>query len=83
MPTVRLEADFRAISRMGDIVRFGLRAERVGGRSLELALQACSGDALRVSSRQVLVFTSLDTHKPIPAPDDVRHAIETRFLNLT
>jgi 4-hydroxybenzoyl-CoA thioesterase len=75
LPIVRLECDFRAISRMGDIVRFGLRAERVGGRSLELALQACSGDAVRVSSRQVLVFTSLDTHQAISMPADVRAAL--------
>jgi len=75
LPIVRLECDFRAISRMGDIVRFGLRAERVGGRSLDLTLQAYSGDALRVSSRQVLVFTSLDTHQAISMPADVRVAL--------
>ena len=38
LPIVRLECDFRAISRMGDAVTFGLVTERVGGRSLTLAL---------------------------------------------
>ena len=42
-----------------------------------------AGDQLRMKAHKVLVFTSLDTHQPIPAPDDVRHAIETRFLKLS
>lgn len=75
LPIVRLECDFRAISRMGDTVAFGLAVERVGGRSLTLALQARGSDALRVSSRQVLVFTSLDTHQAISMPADVRAAL--------
>ena len=40
LPTVRLEADFSAVSRMGDRVWLGLRVERMGTRSLTLALQA-------------------------------------------
>jgi 4-hydroxybenzoyl-CoA thioesterase len=75
LPIVRLECDFRAISRMGDTVAFGLAVERVGGRSLTLALQARGSDALRVSSRQVLVFTSLDSHQAISMPADVRGAL--------
>lgn len=75
LPIVRLECDFRAISRMGDTVAFGLAVERIGGRSLTLALEARGSDALRVSSRQVLVFTSLDTHQAISMPADVRAAL--------
>lgn len=72
LPIVRLENDFRAISRMGETVRFGLALERLGDRSLTLALEARQGGQLRVSGRQVLVFTDLDTHKSIPVPSDVR-----------
>lgn len=75
LPIVRLECDFRAISRMGDTVAFGLAVERIGGRSLTLALEARGSDALRVSSRQVLVFTSLDTHQAVSLPADVRAAL--------
>ena len=74
-PTVRLECDFRAISRMGEDVTFSLAVERVGGASLTLALQARCGDELRVGARQVLVFTSLDTHRAIDMPQDVRSAL--------
>ncbi|HMN21348.1 MAG TPA: thioesterase family protein [Ottowia sp.] len=75
LPIVRLECDFRAISRMGEAVAFGLEAERIGGRSLTLALQARRGAELRVASRQVLVFTDLQDHKSIDIPADVRAAL--------
>ena len=75
LPIVRLECDFRAISRMGDAVTFGLVTERVGGRSLTLALTARVADELRVTARQVLVFTDLDTQRAIDLPADVRAAL--------
>ena len=77
-PTVRLECDFRAISRMGEDVAFSITPERVGGKSLTLAIEARQGDELRVGARQVLVFTSLDTHRAIDMPADVRAALQER-----
>ena len=38
LPTVHLEADFRAISRMGDCVRLSLNVARLGSRSITLDL---------------------------------------------
>ena len=81
-PTVRLECDFKAISRPGDEVVIGLQVAHLGRTSFTIDFDIRAGAELRMSARKVLVFTSLDTHQPIPAPDDVRHAIETRFLNL-
>ena len=74
-PTVRLECDFRAISRMGEDVVFRLQPEQIGNRSLTLALHAHLGEELRVAVRQVLVFTNLDTHKAVTIPEDVRAAM--------
>lgn len=77
LPTVRLEVDFRAVSRLGDRVLLSLQVERLGEKSLALALQCRSLDGeLRLSARQVIVTTSLDTHESIPIPADVRSAIE-------
>jgi 4-hydroxybenzoyl-CoA thioesterase len=76
LPTVRLEADFRAISRMGDRVALTLEVERLGGRSLGLALRCTAGDELRMQMRQVLVTTSLDSHHAIDIPPDLRAAIQ-------
>ena len=81
LPTVKLEAEFRAVSRMGDRVSLYLDVARIGGRSLSLDLrcQGASpdgGEELRMRIRQVLVTTSLETHRSIDVPADLRAAIE-------
>jgi 4-hydroxybenzoyl-CoA thioesterase len=79
LPTVRLECDFTAISRHGDLLRQRLAVARLGRTSLELGVEFdCAGE-LRARFRQVLVCTSLDTHKPTALPDDVRTAAR-RYL---
>jgi len=78
LPTVRLEADFRAVSRFGDDVVLSLAVERLGGKSLTLALECrAAGDGeLRMAVRQVIVVTSLESHRAIAMPADLRAAIE-------
>ena len=76
LPTVHLETDFRDVSRMGDHVRLALQLARLGNRSFTLEL-ICTGGAgeVRVAARQVLVTTSLQTHRAIAIPDDLRQAL--------
>lgn len=77
LPTVRLEADFRAVSRMGDKVLLQLRVERLGGRSITLdsrCIAAADGE-VRMQMRQVLVTTSLQSHQAVDVPVDLRDAI--------
>lgn len=76
LPTVRLEVDFTAPSRMGEVVLMGLSVERVGSRSIALSLGCRLGDEARFNARQVLVCTSLETHKAIELPADVRKALQ-------
>ncbi len=75
LPTVRLELDFTAISHHGDDLVWSLAIERLGRSSLTLTVQVRAGDELRMAARQVLVCTSLATHRPQPLPDDVRAAL--------
>ena len=77
LPTVRLEVDFVAVSRMGDRVALDLEIERVGGASLTLRrhITGIAGDP-RITMRQVLVTTSLDTHRAIALPADLRAALQ-------
>ena len=76
LPTVRLEVDFSAVSRMGDRVALLLAVERLGTRSITLALRCEGADGtLRMAMRQVLVTTSLETHAAIDIPADLRAAI--------
>lgn len=76
MPTVHLEVDFKAVSKMGDEVTLSIDVQRVGQASLTL-VWACTGSdgVLRMSATQTIVTTSLDTHKAIAIPDDLREAI--------
>ena len=81
LPTVRLEADFRAVSQMGDRVVLSLAVERLGSRSITLNAR-CTGaqdGELRMQMRQVLVSTSLQSHQAVEVPADMRAAIERRF----
>ena len=80
LPTVRLEVDFTAVSRMGDVVTLSLGIERLGQASLTLRL-SCDGEdgTQRMAARQVLVLTSLDSHRAIAMPADLRAALE-RFV---
>jgi 4-hydroxybenzoyl-CoA thioesterase len=77
LPTVRLNAEFNSISRMGDDVVLTLDVTRIGQRSFDLALD-CKGavdGGLRMSARQTLVATSLDTHASTQIPPQLREAL--------
>ncbi len=78
LPTVRLESEFRAVSRLGDDVLLRLGVERLGHRSLTLHVDCVSAvdEELRMTIRQVIVTTSLATHRAIAMPEDLRQAIE-------
>ena len=78
-PTVSLQCDFTAISRMGDEVTLGLSVLRIGGASFELSIGCRCDEQQRVRMTQVLVTTDLDTHRPLPIADDIRAAM-SRYL---
>ncbi len=75
LPTVRLEVDFTAVSRHGDLLTQRLQVAQLGRSSLTLAVEFLGGEELRLRARQVLVCTSLATHRPQALPDDVRAAL--------
>ena len=76
LPTVRLEVDFTAVSRHGEVLVQTVEIEKLGRSSMALAVEfRGAADQLRMRARQVLVCTSLNTHKAIPLPDDVRAAL--------
>ncbi|HSM22520.1 MAG TPA: thioesterase family protein, partial [Rubrivivax sp.] len=80
LPTVRLEVDFTAVSRHGERLEQRLGVVRAGRSSLELQQEFLGGDEMRLRARQVLVCTSLLTHRPQPLPDDVRAALQPYLL---
>ncbi len=75
LPTVALQTEFRAPSRMGDTVEFRLQLERLGSRSLTLRVDCMQGQTCCVQIRQTLVTTSLAHDGAIEIPQDLRDAI--------
>jgi 4-hydroxybenzoyl-CoA thioesterase len=76
MPTVHLEVDFKAIARMGEEILLSLKVLHLGNSSIKLAWAASGKDGvIRLNVNQTIVMTSLETHRPIPLPDDIRSAM--------
>jgi 4-hydroxybenzoyl-CoA thioesterase len=72
VPTVKLEADFVAPSRLGDHLLFHVRVVKVGRSSVEFAIEVRCGDETRFHARVVLVCMDLAAGRSLPWPDDMR-----------
>lgn len=82
VPTVRLECEFVAPVRMGDVLRQSLGVQALGASSLELRHLAAVGDHAVARFDQTIVFTDLATMRAEPWPADLRAAI-TKFAEIT
>ena len=71
----------RILKREGDKYFLVSPVEKIGIHVDDAPFVAVHFEVEGQGPEQVLVFTTLDTHKAVPAPDDVRAAITTRFLN--
>jgi 4-hydroxybenzoyl-CoA thioesterase len=56
VPTVRIEVDFRAPSRLGEKLHFTLAVTRVGGASVGFHIAAEAGGVLRLTADFTLVW---------------------------
>lgn len=78
LPTVHLDVNFRAVSKMGDDVLLKVTIKKLGNRSINLHLECWSEDGeLRMEVDQVIVTTSLITHQAIEIPEFLRKALNT------
>ena len=70
VPTVRIETEFRAVSRLEDALTFALGVERVGRSSLRVGIE-CAGDdgERRLRTTHTLVAVDLDTTRAVAWPD--------------
>ncbi len=74
VPTARLETDFRAPSRLGDVLDWRLVVERVGGSSATFRLDACCDQEHRLTARLTLVWLCPE-QRPARWPDHIRAAL--------
>ena len=75
LPSVSLQAEFVAPSRMGETITFELRVERLGTKSLTLGIVCSGADGRRARFRQVVVSTSFSDDGAIAIPADIVEAI--------
>ena len=76
LPTVHVEVDFVAPSRLGDMLTASLSVNKIGKSSigLDIVLRAPDGSD-RVRGKVVLVVTDLRSSRAVPIPDDLRAKI--------
>lgn len=75
-PTVKLEMDFKAPSRLGDLLDWTLEVRRLGRSSAKVRITVEGEGKLRLQGYVTLVFASL-TGKAMPWPDPIRFRLET------
>ena len=71
VPTARVETEFHAPSRLGDLLDWRMVVERVGGSSVGLRLEARCGAEHRLTARLVLVWLTPEA-KPGRWPARIR-----------
>lgn len=80
-PTVRMDLNFRNPGHFGDRLTFHVRILAVKRSSLILEHDIHHDDLLLWTATQTIVATSLDTHKAIAWPDDIRTALSRTVEN--
>lgn len=78
VPTVRLDAEFLAPSRLGDRLDFELGLAKLGRSSLEFDVWVRCGAEERFRARQVIVCMDLDRARAVSWPDDLRSHLAAR-----
>ncbi|PWB40533.1 MAG: acyl-CoA thioesterase [Rhodocyclales bacterium] len=71
-PIVRLECDFVAPSKIGEVITLGLKLERLGKSSMEIAVDCRHAQEERLRAKFVLVAMNLDRQRAQPLPEDLR-----------
>ncbi len=71
-PIVKLECDFVAPSKIGEVITLGLKLERLGKSSMEIAVDCRHAQEERLRAKFVLVAMNLDRQRAQPLPEDLR-----------
>jgi 4-hydroxybenzoyl-CoA thioesterase len=76
-PTVSIHCDFRAPLRYGDVAVVALTVKRIGNSSVAFGyeIRRKRDGALCFTADLTTVVTNLDTHRPVPVPEDLREIL--------
>lgn len=78
VPTVKIDATFRAPSRLGDRLDFTLAVVRLGGSSATFQIEARGGGELRMEAALTLVWITPEG-RAAPWPDDMRARLQDAY----
>lgn len=76
VPTATVQVDFKAPSRLDDLVELELNLVRLGRSSIGLEIRISAEGELRALVQQTLVFIRMEGNKPVRIPDPLRARIE-------
>lgn len=79
IPTARIEIDFRAPSRLGEVLRFTLAVTRLGRASVTFRIAADCAGATRLSGLFTLVWVDAGG-RPDPWPDAMRNQLAAYLI---
>lgn len=77
LPAVRLEVDYLAPSRYGDVLNFALSVLRIGNSSMTLDVRAFAGDSERLRAKLTVVLTALGALRAVPIEGEWRARFST------
>lgn len=76
IPTVNLQVDFKAPSRLGEQLTGKLKVLKLGRTSMQLNVQLCGpDDGVRVDAKATVVFVTVENISPLEIPADFRERI--------
>ena len=78
-PIGRVECDFVAASKIGDVLSFRLAVGRIGTSSIRLNIEVRHDEEVRVRGMLTVVRASLETLRSVPISQDLRRRME-RYL---
>ncbi|MGZ5482315.1 MAG: acyl-CoA thioesterase [Pyrinomonadaceae bacterium] len=88
LPRVHLECDFHRAAQMDDLLEVSVYVARIGKSSLRLNFEVRKRNEageieakLMATAHFVLVSTDRANLKPLPVPDELRHALEPYLQN--
>ncbi len=81
IPMVKLDVEYLAPSRYGDVLAFRLQVKEIGNASLQLEIGAWAGEQLRVRGRLKIVLASMEALRPVPITDEFWRPKFAAYLN--
>ena len=88
LPRVHLECDFHRAAQMDDLLQVSVHVGKIGRTSLRLNFEVRKKneageieETLMATAHFVLVATDREDLKPLPVPEQLRHALEPYLSN--